>query len=196
MILKPVLFNPKEKSDFDLCFAKEMGKNINKFGLPALIVVMMLLTGCRSHKKAAVKVPGEETVRVEISGTKTEKQLAEAALAWVGTPYKYGASEKGEATDCSGMVMVIYEEVMDIRMPRNSAKQAEFCFPLEREEVLPGDLVFFAIGSDPEKVSHVGMMIGGEKFVHASSSKGVIISEMTTPYYQRHFIMYGRVPGK
>lgn len=121
-------------------------------------------------------------------------KIAEESLTWIGTPYGYGRSEKGIATDCSGLVLVVYDLIAEIKLPRNSAQQADFCDDLKEKEIKPGDLVFFATGKDQKKVSHVGVMIDSEKFVHASSSKGVILSEMSTPYYRRKFIKYGRVP--
>lgn len=54
--------------------------------------------------------------------------------------------------------------------------------------------MFFATGHDPEKISHVGIMIDDVCFVHASTKKGVIVSRIDTPYYIRTFIMFGRVP--
>lgn len=120
--------------------------------------------------------------------------IAEEAYNWLGTPYAYAKSEKGKGTDCSGMVMKIYEEVGGCKIPRNSSKQAEFCHKLKNKEVGVGDLVFFATGKDTDKVSHVGIMVGDEDFIHASSSKGVVKSKINTPYYQRTFKMFGRIP--
>ena len=79
-------------------------------------------------------------------------------------------------------------------MPRNSAKQAEFCKSLDPDEVEIGDLVFFATGKDPDRISHVGIMIDEVNFVHASTKKGVVVSRIDTPYYIRTFKMFGRVP--
>ncbi|MCH5234981.1 MAG: C40 family peptidase [Muribaculaceae bacterium] len=135
------------------------------------------------------------SVRKKHDENKIGKKIADESLKWIGTPYKYGHSEKGVATDCSGMVIILYRDIADIKLPRNSAEQADFCDKLKEKDIQPGDLVFFATGKDKKKVSHVGVMIDGCKFVHASASKGVILSEMTTPYYQRTFIKYGRVPG-
>ncbi len=87
-----------------------------------------------------------------------------------------------------------YEKVTGIKLPRNSAQQKEFCNSLRKGDVLPGDLVFFATGKDPEKVSHVGIMIDDNRFIHASSSKGVVVSDASQPYYQRTFKGFGRVP--
>ncbi len=124
-----------------------------------------------------------------------QARIIDEAYSWVGTPYKYACAEKGKGTDCSGMVMKVYEEAAGQKIPRNSAKQAEFCDKVDAEHVSTGDLVFFATGKDPHKVSHVGIVVDNEKFIHASSSKGVVVSNLFTPYYQRKFLMFGRVPG-
>lgn len=158
------------------------------------------LTSCKSHKKIAKQeqVFIGETPIDKKKETHKEKGLGnlivEESLTWIGTPYKYGCSEKGIATDCSGLVIRVFDEVAAIKLPRQSLKQAEFCDDLEEREIEPGDLVFFATGRDKTRVSHVGVMIDRERFIHASSSKGVVISNMQTPYYRRTFIKYGRVP--
>ena len=78
------------------------------------------------------------------------------------------------------------------KIPRNSAKQAEFCYKLDTNKVETGDLVFFATGKDPKKVSHVGIVVDDNRFVHASSSKGVVVSQLTQPYYQQRLLMFGQ----
>ncbi|MDE6770110.1 MAG: C40 family peptidase [Muribaculaceae bacterium] len=162
-----------------------------------LLLMAVVLTGCHSSKKATggknTHKPKVETVNVkELKGL--ERKIVEEALTWQGTPYKYASSEKGKGTDCSGMVIGVYTKVTDKKLPRNSAQQAEFCKKLKEKDVRPGDLVFFATGKDKYKISHVGIMLDDNRFIHASTQKGVLISEMNTPYYQRTFIMYGRVP--
>ena len=165
-----------------------------------LILCLFLIQGlssCKSHKHKNDGVASEEILSVKPKKDKYSKlrnKIVEESKKWIGTPYKYAHQEKGKGTDCSGMVMVVYEEIVGIKLPRNSAMQADYCHKLKEKEILPGDLVFFATGRDKKKVSHVGIMIDNENFVHASASKGVIISNMTTPYYQRTFIHFGRVP--
>lgn len=168
-----------------------------------LLLMLSLIAGsmvsCKSHKKAKAAESiyvGEQIEAVKVKGKKgkVRDKIAEEALTWIGTGYGYGHHEKGKSTDCSGLVVTIYEEIAEIKLPRNSAEQADFCDKIKEKEIEPGDLVFFATGKDKKKVSHVGVMIDKEKFVHASGTKGVIMSEMTTPYYRRTFIKYGRVP--
>ncbi len=126
--------------------------------------------------------------------SKTREKIVKEASGWLGTPYAYGKAEKGEGCDCSGMVLVIYEKITGVKLPRNSAQQKEFCKNLKKNDVEKGDLCFFATGKDPDKVSHVGIMIDEANFIHASSSKGVVISDITQPYYIRTFKGYGRIP--
>ena len=166
-----------------------------------VVMILPLLSGCKSSKKVIKEKVEVETVRVEKNkkkkkgeGTDIGEKIVKEALTWKGTPYGYARQEKGVATDCSGMVMIVYQEIANIKLPRNSAQQAAFCDELKEKDVRAGDLVFFATGKDKNKISHVGVMIDGCQFVHASSSKGVIVSEMTTPYYIRTFKKYGRVP--
>lgn len=132
----------------------------------------------------------------DIKATGLRKAITKEALSWEGTPYKYAEAEKGRGTDCSGMVLRVYERVADVKLPRNSAAQSEYCRKLKDKEVRPGDLAFFATGSDPHRVSHVGIMLDATRFIHASTKKGVVISDITTPYYQRTFICFGRVPDR
>lgn len=167
------------------------------------ILLTCNLSSCKSHKKAnreevfiiedviSVREPKKKKKQSDKLGDK----IAREALTWIGTPYGYGRSDKGIATDCSGLVITVYEEIGGIKLPRNSAQQAEYCNDLNENEIEAGDLVFFATGQDKKKVSHVGIMIDKDNFVHASGSKGVILSDMLTPYYRRTFIKYGRVPN-
>lgn len=112
----------------------------------------------------------------------------------MGTPYAFGKAEKGVACDCSGLVYGVFEKVSGIKIPRISAKQKEFCKPLKKKDVREGDLCFFATGKDPDKISHVGIMVDDTNFIHSSSTKGVIVSDITQPYWVRTFKGYGRVP--
>lgn len=168
----------------------------------SLFGLAMINTSCKSHKKVkeepvyvGEQIETKKKKKKENKEISTGEKIAHECLTWIGTPYGYGHSEKGVSTDCSGMVIVVYNNIAGIKLPRNSAQQADFCDEIKEKDIKPGDLVFFATGSDRKKVSHVGVMIDGINFVHASGSKGVIRSEMTTPYYQRNFIKYGRVPG-
>lgn len=123
------------------------------------------------------------------------KKILEESFEWLGTPYKYVGQDKGNGTDCSGLVLKVYLDVVGIKLPRNSAAQAEFCKEIREKDVKIGDLVFFATGKNANTISHVGIVVDENNFIHASTSKGVLVSSFRTPYYMSKLIKFGRVPG-
>lgn len=158
-----------------------------------IVAALLSLGSCASHKSSA---PVQATVEHHVQHknlSKLQKQIVDEAMDWMGTPYAYGNSLKGEGTDCSGMVLAVYRDVAGVMLPRNSAQQAEFSKAIQKRDVKTGDLVFFATGKNPDQVSHVGIMLDSDRFIHASSSKGVVISSVSAPYYVRTFKKYGRI---
>lgn len=168
------------------------------WGSAVILVLTLMLGGCAKGGTSVKKHHGRKQhhteVRVPSDISKERKDLVKAALKWEGVAYRYAGYDRS-GTDCSGMVLTLYEQTANIKLPRNSAKQAEFCKKIRAKDVRPGDLVFFATGKDPDKISHVGIILNDRDFIHASSSKGVVISKLDAPYYQRTFKMFGRVPG-
>lgn len=166
-----------------------------------IVVFLIILTaGCLTSCKSSKKLNDNEKIISEyikhsdmVKASPLQHDIADAAISWIGTPYAYAKSDKGVGTDCSGLVLKVYEEIAGVKLPRNSAKQAEYCQELMPDEVEIGDLVFFATVSDPDKISHVGIMIDNVNFVHSSTKKGVVISRIDTPYYVRTFRMFGRI---
>lgn len=109
---------------------------------------------------------------------------------WLGTPYQYaGNCTKG--IDCSGFVTILFNRVYGKNIgARNSADIYQQLEPINKDEIKEGDLVFF--GSTKRRISHVGLYLGDSNFVHASSSRGVIISNLDEPYYKKRFAGAGR----
>jgi uncharacterized protein YfaT (DUF1175 family) len=89
--------------------------------------------------------------------------------------------------------MMVYKTALGIKIPRNSAEQQKFCRVINQNDLEPGDLVFFSTGSDKSHVSHVGIFMGNDKFIHSSSTKGVIISRMSDRYFTSHYHSSGHV---
>ena len=166
-----------------------------------VLTVLMFMTSCSTSRQGtrAHKKPKSNSATVHYPHHRTDNNqnlLLLEADTWIGTPYMYGGEQKGDGADCSGLVMMVYLNALEMKLPRNSAKQAEFCDIIEERDVKIGDLVFFATGRDPEKVSHVGMIVDEEgTFIHASTKRGVCYSKITDAYYAKRFLMYGRVPG-
>lgn len=124
---------------------------------------------------------------------KATKALLTEAYSWQGVPYLYGGNDRN-GVDCSGFVLQVYLRSAGIGLPRVSREQYAYCTPLKRDELKPGDLVFFATtAGKPDVVSHVGIYVGSGRMIHSSSSKGVIESDLTSNYYATHYLGGGRV---
>lgn len=106
--------------------------------------------------------------------------------SWWGTPYRYGGDSRS-GIDCSAFVQILYATVFGIgSIPRTAAEQYKDSRKVRHARKLqPGDLVFFRIHS--RRISHVGIYLGYHKFVHASFSSGVMISDLTDPYWTRYY---------
>ena len=133
-----------------------------------------------------------KTVDVSKYGSAAARLVAEAS-SWQGTPYTWGGNTR-DGVDCSGFVVQVYKKEFGISLPRTSASQHKYCKAIKREDLVPGDLVFFATSREHSDVSHVGIYVGSGQMIHASSSKGVITSDLTSDYYSSHFYGAGRIP--
>ena len=121
-----------------------------------------------------------------------EVQLfVKVATGFIGAPYRFGGSSlKGIV--CSSFVQKIYR-IFDVTLPRNAAQQSKVGINITRENLTEGDLVFFHTN---RSLGHVGIYIGNNEFVHASSkSKVVRIDSLDAPYYQKRFQRAVRVKG-
>lgn len=117
--------------------------------------------------------------------------VLETALSYRGVPYRNGGSDPN-GFDCSGFVQWVFAQ-HGLRLPRDVHDQYQVGAEIDRDDVRPGDLVFFETVS--QGASHVGIALGGDEFVHAPSSRGVVrVERYTTDYWKRRFVGARRLP--
>jgi lipoprotein Spr len=121
------------------------------------------------------------------------KALLENVDDWYGVRYRTGGNTKS-GVDCSGFTVAVYAAVYGIMLPRVSRDQYRISRKISTTDLREGDLVFF--NTKGHGVSHVGVYLGNNKFIHASVSRGVMVSGLFEPYYLQRFVGGGRIDEK
>lgn len=112
-----------------------------------------------------------------------EQRLRAEATRWRGTPHRMGGNDR-RGVDCSGLVQRMYKDLFGIQLPRTARLQSGIGLQVKRNDLKPGDLVFFI---PPGKRDHVGIYLGRGDFVHTSSKKGVTVSRIDSSYWKKHY---------
>ena len=134
--------------------------------------LLIFLSSCISQKK--------------ISKANRVNSVIGNARTYIGTPYKWGGNDK-RGIDCSGLLVRSFESV-GMKLPRTTSQQIDLGKKVSLKKSKEGDLVFLAFGKSKRKVTHVGLVSNRKnnsdiKFIHASSSKGVIETQLIRDYY-------------
>jgi len=121
-------------------------------------------------------------------------QLVVHAMGFLGVPYKRGGDSVETGFDCSGFVRAIYEQSAGLLLPRRAAEQAQATQKISKDELRPGDLVFF--NTMRQAFSHVGIYIGDGKFIHSPRSGAEVrVEDMSKSYWVQRFNGARRVEG-
>ena len=164
----------------------------------ALFLIAWLATSCGSRRQlpaAGADSPAALSRRFGMRiTTKDNLTLYTVASRWLGTPYRFGGNTR-RGVDCSGFVAILYREVYRKPLAASSADMLKYnCRKVKRSGLREGDLVFFRTDRWRRKVpNHVGVYLKNGKFVHAGSSRGVMVSSLSEPFYLRSWITGGRV---
>lgn len=166
------------------------------------LIACLIFTSCKSRK---IITDASSARGQELSGTieqryamllgVREKDIRDQRLykfidSWMGSPHRLGGMEKS-GIDCSGFTTLLQKEVFRKDVARTARDMADQVKRLYEEELKEGDLVFFNFGGQP--FNHVGVYLHNNKFVHVSTSKGVIISDLKDPWYYKYFSRCGSV---
>ncbi|WP_426431388.1 C40 family peptidase [Winogradskyella sp. HB-48] len=162
------------------------------------ICVIATLTSCKAKKSYSTSNKRQtHTVKVNTSTKPSEEgeAIANYAKKFNGTRYKYGGTTK-RGMDCSGLVYTTFKD-NNITVPRTTGSLSSYGDWIDLKEVNVGDLVFFATKKNSRKVNHVGIVTnihtGNVEFIHASTSRGVIISSLAEQYWYFAFVQARRV---
>ena len=162
-----------------------------RFGIVVALFIILLTSSCGSSKKSVIA----DAKKNDIVITKKDinKKLYKEVDKWLGVPYKYGGQSK-KGVDCSGLIVEIYKEVYGEKLYRTTHEIYEKnCDKIKSKDLKEGDLVFFKTSKKGTRINHVGLYLKNDKFVHSSTQRGVIISELKEPYYKKAFVGAGRV---
>ena len=115
------------------------------------------------------------------------------AKSFLGKPYVWGA-QGPSSFDCSGFTYYVFKNSANITLPRTSKDQSTYGTTVSKKNLKVGDLVFFdTSGSNSGNISHVGIYIGSNQFIHASSSKEKVVISDFNNYYTNAFVKAKRV---
>lgn len=126
-------------------------------------------------------------------GRKKPKKIIRTAEKYLGTPHCMGGITK-KCLDCSGLTYISFAKNR-IEIPRNSQEQARYGrIIFNRDDLKKGDMVFFTKSyNTSDFITHVGIYIGNNKFIHVSTSNGVVITPLDNPWWSQRFVFATRV---
>jgi probable lipoprotein NlpC len=159
--------------------------------LAALVFCAGLLHAAPSDKDFVLTPPAS------ISPGEARLLVLDAAGKYEHTPYRYGGLDK-RGLDCSGLVYVSFQDALKVAVPRNAWGLYSWAEKISIDDAKPGDLVFFKTTGNGT-VSHVGIFVGGRRFIHSASEgpvTGVIYSSLDERYWSRTYAGVGRVLPK
>ena len=146
-----------------------------------LTVCSLLLASCSSSPSYRAKSPSHSK----------HNKIIQVAKSQLGKPYRYGGLSPKTGFDCSGLINYSYKKV-GLSIPRTTTQLYRASKPVKKRHLKAGDLVFFRINR--KKISHVGLYLGNNRFIHApSSGKRVNIANLGDKYWRTRFTRGGRI---
>ncbi len=164
-----------------------------------LLSTAVSTSSCRTSKETTTntsvskseKVIGKYATLLNVDKSKIENiKLYSFIDEWYGVPYKYGGKNKS-GIDCSNFTATLYSSIYKKSISGSSSSIFEQCKTVSKSNLEEGDLLFFKI--DGDKISHIGVYLQNNKFVHATTKKGVMIDDLDEAYYKKYYYKAGRL---
>jgi cell wall-associated NlpC family hydrolase len=152
------------------------------------VSALILLSACATKPKTSTQANEPEVDLILLLSGETYPEETSTALTklyqqhqvWRGTPYRLGGNSRA-GIDCSAFVQRTYQDVFAIQLPRTTDQQLRLGKKISKSDLQTGDLIFFRRGN------HVGIYMENDKFLHASTSIGVTISDMNNVYWSKYY---------
>jgi murein DD-endopeptidase / murein LD-carboxypeptidase len=185
-------------------FAMNVFKNNLSAFCFALLLSVPFFSSCKSGKttsssQAYSNDHGASSAQIEkkyaLLLNVPEKNISNVKLYsfiedWYGVPYKYGGKNKS-GIDCSNFTSALYQNIYNKSLSGSSSSIYTQCKIISKKDLKEGDLLFFKIEND--NISHIGVYLQNNKFVHATTKKGVMINDLDEAYYKKYFYKAGRL---
>ena len=160
-------------------FLRRKGSEIliemKKFWYLIILALIITMSSCNATKRTTASV----------NQAKLESQFQQ----FKNTKYKYGGTDR-RGFDCSGFTLTVYKNAFNINLPRTTDAMSTLGKKVSKRKLKPGDLVFFR---PSRKYDHVGIFIGNRTFIHSSTSRGVIKSNLNNPYWKKKYRFAKRI---
>jgi cell wall-associated NlpC family hydrolase len=161
------------------------GNRLHRIGIVALTALLLLTFFSQPVHADDDAITQEASVK-PLSFVDRTSRMAIEALSLIGIHYKRGGNNPEHGLDCSGLVRYVFKESNGKELPRTSAEISKVGERVEKEDLQPGDLVFFK--TLKHAFSHVGIYLGDNKFVHAPAAGGKVrIESMDLQYWKKRF---------
>ncbi|AMP98617.1 hydrolase [Pedobacter cryoconitis] len=164
-------------------------RSIRASHLIILLAAMAFLSSCGSRRSTVYKESRGAKAAEAMANVKS-KELYRFITDWSGVRYRLGGLDKS-GIDCSGFALLLNKEIYGLKLPRRSKDQADVIKEKNVSQLKEGDLIFFSFGGNG--IDHVGVYLNHGFFVHASTTRGVIVDDLSLPAYQRVLVKAGPV---
>ncbi|MGY4384321.1 putative lipoprotein NlpC [Pedobacter sp. UYP24] len=155
--------------------------------LPVLFLMLVIVSACSSRRPAIHTTASAANIANAMANLKT-KNLYRFITDWAGVKYRLGGLDKS-GIDCSGFALLLERDIYGVDLPRRSRDQAETIKEKSLGQLKEGDLIFFSFGG--KEVDHVGVFLNNNYFVHASTTRGVVVDDLNLPVYQKAMVKAG-----